>query len=85
MKLNDKSYKDEFSNYSAIIAEALSKEDIKSYEVASEMLAEAVEDYKKKVVLMEEMDRENDGAVQLRGPFYYVLYCVHGIVRDLEV
>lgn len=63
MKLNDKSYKDEFSNYSAIIAEALSKEDIKSYEVASEMLAEAVEDYKKKVVLMEEMDTNNFGVL----------------------
>lgn len=62
MKINQK-YQEEFSNYLAIMNEALSRGDFKAYDVANCMLNESIEDCKHDDALRSEMDTNNFGVL----------------------
>lgn len=61
--MNNKKYQEEFSNYIAIMNEALQKDDYKAYEYAKDMLEEAIDESKHQKKLMNEMNTTNFGVL----------------------
>lgn len=59
--MKNNKYQEEFSNYIAIINEALQKEDYKAYEYAKDMLEEAIDESKHEKALMNELNTTNFG------------------------
>lgn len=59
--MNKNKFQKEFSNYLAIMSEALKRNDFKAYDVARQMLDESIEDSKQEKALMDEMRTNNFG------------------------
>ena len=61
--MKNNKYREEFSNYTSIMNEALQKGDFNAYEYAKDMLEEAIEDSKHEKALMDEMNTTNFGVL----------------------
>ena len=59
--MNKNKFQKEFSNYLAIMNEALKRNDFKAYDVARQMLDESIEERKQEKALMDEMRTNNFG------------------------
>lgn len=63
IEMTRNTYKKEYSNYLEIMAEALKRDDFKSYEVVKEMLDETVNEMKEYKSLLSEMKTDNFGVL----------------------
>ena len=61
IKMENKKYQEEFSNYLKIMNEALNRNDFKAYDVVKGMLDECINDCKHERALIKEMDTSNFG------------------------
>ena len=63
ISMKNKKYQEEFSNYMAIMNEALQKDDYKAYEYVKNMLEEAIDESKHEKELMNELNTTNFGVL----------------------